>query len=277
MAAKMTPILPETVLATGKVETKTNQQAIIFIIHDEKENTMKKRNTLRITLILSLLMGLFTTGMAFASEGNELEVEGTIIALYPEEFYLEVEAEVESEIVVLEIEVGQNFNFDAYDVGDLLELKGTLNEDGRLVVTELKIQERARDRVMTQDGELESYYCDVEDKDHPIAAKLEESYGLDEGTIKDLLCGEEKAPLGKIMLALQTIKIVEDTELSEKYDLEGLLDKDGPVKWGKIWQEIGLKGKPDHGIAPGQIKKQDGDKDPAGEGNDQGSNKGGKP
>jgi hypothetical protein len=238
-------------------------------MHDEKEHTMKKRHTLSITLILSLLMGLLTTGMAFASEGNEVEVEGTIVALYPDEFYLEVEAEVEGEIVVLEVEVGQNFNFDAYDEGDLLELKGTLNDEGRLVVTELKIQERARDRVMTQDGELESYYCDVEDKDHPIATKLEETYNLIPGTIEDLLCGEEKVPLGKIMLALQT-------EAISDFTLADLLFSDEPVKWGKIWQEIGLKGKPDHGIAPGQIKKQDGENDPAGDGNDEGANKSGK-
>ena len=75
---------------------------------------MKNNKTLSMALILSLLMGLMTTGMAFASEGNEVEVEGTIVAMYPDEFYLEVEAEVEGEIVVYEVEVGQNFNFDAY-------------------------------------------------------------------------------------------------------------------------------------------------------------------
>jgi hypothetical protein len=228
---------------------------------------MKKRHTLSITLILSLLIGLLTTGMAFASEGNEVEVEGTIMALYPDEFYLEVEVEVEGEFQILEVEVGQNFNFDAYDVGDLLELKGTLNDEGRLVVTELKIQERARDRVMTQDGELESYYCDVAEQQHPVAAKIADSYGIPYEVIEGYLCAEEKVPLGKIMLALQTAAISD-------YTLEDLLFSDGPVKWGKIWQEIGLKGKPDHGVAPGQIKKQDGENDPAGDGS---SNKGGKP
>jgi len=235
---------------------------------------MNKRTTLSITLILSLLMGLMTTGMAFASEGNEIEVECTIIGLYPEEFYLEVEYEVEGEAdpVILEVEVGQNFNFDAYDEGDLLELKGTLNDEGRLVVTELKIQERARDRVMTQDGELESYFCAVEDQDHPVAAKIAESYdGVEYQDLEDLLCGEEKVPLGKIMLALQTAAISD-------YTLDDLLFSDEPVKWGKIWQEIGLKGKPDHGTAPGQIKKQDGENTPpdAGTGSGQGSSQGGK-
>ena len=221
---------------------------------------MKKRNTLSITLILSLLMGLMTTGLAFASEGNEVEVEGTIAALYPDEFYLEVEVEGETELLV--VEVGQNFNFDAYDVGDLLELKGTLNDEGRLVVTELKIQERARDRVMTQDGELESYFCAIEDQDHPIAAKAAETYAMDYDEIEALMCGEEKVPLGKIMLALQT------SALSEDYDFETLLFGDEPPQWGQIWQDIGLKGKPDHGTAPGQIQQQGGDNAPDDAGGD---------
>ncbi len=214
---------------------------------------MKKRLTLSITLILTLLAGLLTTGMAFASEGNEVEVEGTIVGIYPDEFYLEVEAEVEGEIVVLEVEVGQNFNFDAYDEGDILELKGTLNEEGRLVVTELKIQERARDRVQTQEGELAANYCAVEDVNHPVAFKIAESYGIPYEVIEAYLCGETHVPLGQIMLALQT------AALSEDYDFTYFLDGFENIKWGKIWQELDLKGKPDHGTPPGQIKKQDGD------------------
>lgn len=220
---------------------------------------MKKNKTLSIALILSLLMGLMTTGMAFASEGNEIEVEGTIVALYPEEFYLEVEAEVDGEIVVLEVEVGQNFNFDAYDIGDLLELKGTLNDEGRLVVTELKIQERARDRVQTQDGKLESNFCAVEDEFHPVAFKIADTYGVDYGEIEGYLCGETHISLGKLMLALQT------ADLAEGSYLDYLLTEN--IKWGQIWQDLGVKGKPDHGTAPGQIKQGGSDNTPEDPGN----------
>ena len=215
---------------------------------------MKKNKTLSMALILSLLMGLMTTGMAFASEGNEVEVEGTIVGMYPDEFYLEVEAEVEGEIVVYEVEVGQNFNFDAYDIGDLLELKGTLNDEGKLVVTELKIQERARDRVQTQEGELASNYCVVEDQFHPVAFKIADTYGIGYEEIEGYLCGETRVPLGKLMLALQT------AELAEGSYLDYLLTEN--IKWGKIWQDLGLKGKPDHGTAPGQIKQGGSDNTP---------------
>lgn len=220
---------------------------------------MKKNKTLSIALILSLLMGLMTTGMAFASEGNEIEVEGTIVGIYADEFYLEVEAEIEGEIVVLEVEVGQNFNFDAYDIGDLLELKGTLNEEGRLVVTELKIQERARDRVQTQDGELVANYCAVEDEFHPVGFKIADTYGVDYEEIEGYLCGEEHVSLGKLMLALQT------ADLAEGSYLDYLLTEN--ISWGKIWQDLGVKGKPDHGTAPGQIKQGGSDSAPEDPGN----------
>ena len=134
---------------------------------------------------------------------------------------------------------------------------------------------------MTQDGELESYFCAAEDQDHPVAAKVAESYEMveyDDGMveytdIEALMCGEEKVPLGKIMLALQTAAISD-------YTLDDLLFGDEPVKWGKIWQDIG-KGKPDKGTAPGQIKQQGGDNAPddaGGEdnGNDQGASQSGK-
>jgi hypothetical protein len=124
---------------------------------------------------------------------------------------------------------------------------------------------------MTQDGNLESYFCAADDQDHPIAAKITETYGT-EYDIEAMMCGEEKVPLGKIMLALQT-------EAISDYTLDELLD--GSPQWGQIWQEIGLKGKPDHGIAPGQIQQQGGDNAPddaGGEdnGNDQGASQSGK-
>lgn len=214
---------------------------------------MKKRRTLSITLVLSLLMALMTTGMAFASEGNEVEVTGTIYELFPEEFYLVVEAEIDGEIVYLEVEVGQNFNFEAYDIGDLIELKGTLNEEGRLVITELKIQERARDRVKTQAGEGEAQYCIVEDQFHPVALKIADTYGVEYSELEGYLCGEDHIPLGQIMLALAT------AQLSEDYDFTDFLDGFEHINWGKIWMDLDLQGKPGHGTPPGQIKKQDGD------------------
>jgi hypothetical protein len=114
----------------------------------------------------------------------------------------------------------------------------------------LKIQERARDRVQLQEGELAANYCAVAEVNHPVAFKIAETYGVPYEEIEEYLCGEDHVPLGQIMLALQTAAISD-------YDFVDFLDGFENIKWGKIWQELGLKGKPGHGTAPGQIKKQD--------------------
>ena len=67
------------------------------------------------------------------------------------------------------------------------------------------------------------------------------------------------------MLALQTAAISD-------YEFTDFLDGFEQISWGKIWQELGLKGKPDHGTAPGQIKQGGSDNVPADAG--QGEEKG---
>lgn len=221
-----------------------------------------KRTTLSITLILTLAAALLTTGMAFASEGNEVEVEGTVIGINAEEATLEIEVDVDGELQILTVQVGQNFNFDMVVLGDVIEVKGTLNEDGSLVLTELKIQERARDQIKTQDGELESYFCTTADQFHPVALKAADTYGVDYSVIEGYLCGESSVPLGQILLAMQTAALTGG-------DYTAYLDGFENISWGQVWQDLGLQGKPDHGTAPGQIKQADGENDP-----DEGSGKG---
>jgi hypothetical protein len=105
---------------------------------------------------------------------------------------------------------------------------------------------------MTQDGTLESNYCAVEEVVHPVAFKIAESYGIPYEDMEGYLCGETHIPLGQIMLALATSELT-------GVDFTEYLDGFENIKWGQIWQEYNLKGKPGHGEAPGQIKKQDGD------------------
>ena len=216
---------------------------------------MKKRLTLGITLILSLLLTLFTTGMAFASEGSDFEVTGTVVGINQDDFFLEIEVDSDGMVEILTVQVGQNFDFDSIVLGDTIEVNGTQNEDGTLVLTELKIQERVRDQLKTQDGELESNFCAAEDQSHPVAAKVADTYGVDYGVIEGYLCGENPIPLGQIMLAMQTAALTGG-------DYTDYMDGFENISWGQIWQDLGVQGKPDHGTAPGQIKQQDGENVP---------------
>lgn len=214
------------------------------------------------TLLAALLLAVLTAGAALASEGNEIEVVGTIVGIYPDEFRFEIEVDNDGVLEILNVQVGQNFNFDSLVLGDTIELKGTLNEDGTLVLTELKIRDRIRDRIKTQEGELVSYYCTAEDQVHPVAMKAADTYGVAYEDLLSYLCGESPVPLGQILLALQTAALTGG-------DYTEYLDGFEEIHWGQIWQDLGLQGKPDHGTAPGQIKQQDGEGDPAGNG-DQG-------
>jgi hypothetical protein len=212
-----------------------------------------KKKTFWIIFITALLMAVLTSGSAFASEGNEIEVEGTIVGMDPDGSTLDLD--VEGEILI--VKVAENFDFESLAIGDLLEVKGTLNEDGTLVLSEYKIQDRIRDRVKLQDGEKNASYCTKEDKLHPVAASIAETYGTAYEEILGWMCGGEQghAGLGQIMLALQTAALTEGS-----YDTY-LMERENGMGWGQIWHELGTKGKPDKETPPGQIKKSDGDGD----------------
>lgn len=215
---------------------------------------MNRKTTLSITLILALLMGLFTTGMAFASE--EDEVTGIVVEIIFEDDVPVALLLDTGEGDPIEVPFGKNFDPENFkiEIGDEVVIK-TCAEDGDMVITELKIQERLRDRVQTQDGTLESNFCAVEEVVHPVAAKVADTYGILYEDMEAYLCGETHVPLGQIMLALATADLMEGVDFTE------FLDGFENIKWGQIWQELDLKGKPGHGTTPGQIKQQGSDND----------------
>jgi hypothetical protein len=216
-----------------------------------------RKITMAITLIAALLMAMLTTSSALASEGTEIEVVGTVFGINLEDGTLEIKVEVEPDIFeIFTVQVGDNFNFETIGLGDTLEVKGTLGADGILVCTELKIQERARDKVQLQDGEGNASFCVSQDKLHPVVEKISVTYGVPYETILGYICGENSVGLGQIMLTLQTAEL---TKGSFEEILNGGFEN---ISWGQIWQENNLIGKPDKGVPPGQIKKQDGEGDP---------------
>jgi len=221
--------------------------------------TTKRKLTLSITLVAALLMALLTAGSVLASEITE--VEGIVIGWSEVDFTIDLEVEIVSDPVVdppltetLTVQVGQNFDFTTIAVGDILEVSGVMNDEDILVVSDVKIQERIRDQIKLQDGEGDAYFCDPEtDKIHPVAEKVALLYGYEYADILPYLC-DENISLGRIMLALQTAALTGE-------DFTTYLVDDA-FSWGKIWQTLDIKGKPDKGVPPGEIQKQDKDGDP---------------
>jgi hypothetical protein len=236
------------------------------IIHYSKEINMKAKRKLAIsiTLAATMLMALLTAGTVLAAEGDEVTIAGTVIGINEEEGTLLIdvdgdESTLEDQITVY---VGANFKFDSVAEGDLIEVTGIEGEDGSITITELKIQERIKDQVKTQDGEGDAYFCAADtEKVHPIAEKITLTYGVPYETIMGLLCAENPVSLGQIMLALQTAALTGEDFTTY---LTGDMDE---FHWGQIWNEMDdITGKPDKGIPPGEIQK--GEKSEEGEGND---------
>ncbi len=226
----------------------------------------KRKFTLSITLVAALLMALLTAGTVLAAEGDEVTIAGTVIGIDEEEGTLLID--VDGDEPTLEdqytVYVGANFKFDSIDVGDLIEVTGTEGEEGTIILSELKIQERIKDQVKSQECEGEEcdpYFCAVDtEKVHPVAEKIALTYDVPYETILGLLCEENPVSLGQIMLALQTAALTGEDFTTY---LTGDMDE---FHWGQIWQEFDIKGKPDKGIPPGEIQK--GEKSEEGEGND---------
>jgi len=223
----------------------------------------KRRLTLSITLVAALLMALLTTSAALAGTGSEvIDVVGTVLDWSELDFTIDLEVVIVSDppvdpplTEVLTILVGEDFDFMTIAVGDILEVSGVMNDEGILVVTDVKIQERIRDRIKTQECEGEvcdPYFCAVEtEKVHPVAEKIALTYGVPYETILGLLCAENPVSLGQIMLALQTAALTgEDFTIY----LTGDMDE---FHWGQIWQEFDVTGKPGKGIPPGEIQKSE--------------------
>ena len=213
----------------------------------------KRKLTLSITLVAALLMALLTAGTVLAAEGDEVTIAGTVIGIDEEEGTLLID--VDGDELTLEdqftVYVGANFKFDSVAVGDLIEVTGIEGEDGSITVTELKIQERIKDQVKLQECEGEEcdpYFCAVDtEKVHPVAEKIALTYDVPYETILGLLCEENPVSLGQIMLALQTAALTGE-------DFTTYLTGVDEFHWGQIWQEFDIKGKPDKGIPPGEIK-----------------------
>ncbi len=217
---------------------------------------MKRKNVQKyLSLILVLAAALLVTGAAAAQEA-EFELEGTVTAIDPDSSMLEVEVENElAEIENYTVQVGPNFDYESIAIGDLIEVQGITDADGNLVVSELNIQERTRDREQEMDGESDGNFCTDGEKSHPVAESMAETYGLTYEEIIGWFCNEDAENsngLGQIMLALETAELT--GEPAETY----LSAREEGMGWGQIWQEVGEKpGKPDKQDPPGQAKKED--------------------
>lgn len=172
---------------------------------------------------------------------------GLITAIDAEAGTVEIEALLESgESALYTIAMPEGFDFKTVAIGDVLEVTGSVDENGVVIADPLG------------DGENGGYYCSTPDATHPTAERIAETYGVDYHQVMDWFCkntnsGESgngetdgaqsnaNTGFGEIALALQTAEI-----MGASAD-EILARRDDGLGWGQIWQELGYNGKPKTG------------------------------
>lgn len=147
------------------------------------------------------------------------------------------------------VQVPEGFNFDLIAEGSYLHAKGRFNDEGIIVADWIKESKGKGDDDDGDGGQANSAYCaGRKDKPHPLAAGIEEIYGVSPEETMAYFC--KGFGFGQIMLALQT-KELKGLEVSELLETR----KSG-MGWGQIWKEHGLVGKPGEASSPpGHLKR----------------------
>lgn len=210
--------------------------------------SLKKAN-LFLTVLIALTMVFAAVQPAFAQEETgATEITGEVVTIV-----LPTETEpgsfdVQTEMGIVTVFPGEGYDFTLLEVGDMVVVTGTENEDGSLSAEEITIgepqePEEPEEPMYPNQG----YYCTQSEDMHPMGARLAERYGMDYATLQGWFC--EGHGWGQVMLALQTGAAME-------MDPAMLLEaRDAGEGWGNIWKELGLIGKPD------KDKDKDKDKD----------------
>jgi hypothetical protein len=195
-----------------------------------------------VALLAALALVLASVQLASAKEDDEIDIKGTVTAIDTELKNFEVETEDEEVFTVLP---SDGFDLSTLQVGDMVEVEGTLNEDGTISAVKIEVEEpeeEEKEPVDDQDDPSEGYYCVQSDVMHPLAVRLLDRYETDYETLQGWFC--DGFGWGQIMLALQTSETTDDLPgdlLNRRREGEG---------WGKIWQDLKLIGRPEDAGPP---------------------------
>ncbi|MEX2029749.1 MAG: DUF5666 domain-containing protein [Anaerolineales bacterium] len=194
---------------------------------------------------LALLAGLLLATGALAQEVDPVEVEftGTVTDIALGTFTAETETGE-----VFTVVPPEGFDLAGLEVGDIVEVDGTLAEDGSVLATSVVVQEPDDDE--TDKGEV-GYFC-LEDTEmqHPVGAGIAETYGVEYDQVMAWFC-DGGFGFGQIMLALMT-----QDQTGTSAD-ETLARRAGGEGWGEIWISMELIGKPSEINPPGAPENAD--------------------
>jgi len=165
------------------------------------------------------------------------------------------------------------FDLTTLMVGDTVEVVGTIDATGLVTATSI---------VLVTEEEVEyqksGFYCENPDATHPVVQKIAEKNSVPYEEVLAFFCGTDEIGhhgLGEIMLAYTTAASLGDGTTAA--DILQMREEIGG--WGKVWKELGLKGKDKHTVNDGEEELGTaGDQGPSNNGNGKGNGHGkGKP
>jgi hypothetical protein len=180
-----------------------------------------------VVLVTVALVLAFAQPLAAKDDTGEFEVEGTVLSIDPVTGAFRVQ-ERDGDVRVIIPPAG--FDLGSLKVGDIVEVKGTLNEDGSVSALSIKIEQAGEP--VDKSG---SYYCSQSAVQHPAGGRLAERYEVPYATVQAWFC--QGFGIGQIKLALQTARLT-------GVDAAALLEmRRAGQGWGRIWQGLYLVGR----------------------------------
>ncbi len=215
-------------------------------------------------LTLAFFVSFSLASPALAKPGNKV-VKGPVTAINDDGTFAVLNGD-DNELVL--VVAPEGFDLSTLQVGDIVLVKGTLQDDGSLVAQWVKMpgnggedddeDEDAKDREEDEKERAEeaaesedepSAYCTGEKEGpHPMATRLAERYGVTTDWVMGYFC--DGLGMGTIMLALKTSSI----NGASVDDL--LAERAAGMGWGQIWKELNMIGSErDAFVPPGWLKK----------------------
>ncbi len=206
------------------------------------------------------------------SEAEEIEFTGTVEAVDEEAGTLVVSVETEDEgVVEYTVYPPEGFDWTTIREGDLVEVEGTLDENGDVLASKVKVetddedeeQEDEDDADEEEDEDTEDededdgdealtggYFCRNPEAVHPVGARLADLYGVPYERVMEWFCAGKQG-FGQIMLALRTAQVISgtekitDTTKTDLADIAGvcLEQRKAGLGWGRIWKQMSTVGR----------------------------------
>lgn len=200
-------------------------------------------------VLIGLIIFLLTLTIAFpVLAEEEIEVTGAVVSVGDTSFDIELE-----DGTIYTVIPPEDFVLEGLSAGYIVEVEGEL-EDETITAFKIVIETEENDDEEEEVGtnREDNFFCMNPQMSHPALHRLAERYEADYEEVLAYFC-ETNYGIGEIMLAFATSKKLDD----ESTVLDMLEMKTEMNGWGKVWQSLGMIGRPEHAGPPDHVGPPD--------------------